>query len=283
MNRGGWLQISTEWAGSSNEARESGNRPAAAAHSSYHTGEVSARTVPPYLRCLLLLPLFTEAVCAQHVGSKRCQTCHPEQFALQSKSEHALALAPAKPGAPGEWAFGAGLKAITYVSHIDEETYVERKETFYTSTKRMGITPGHKDGTDLDYPTFEPVSSSMRCFRCHSTGDLTLGAGFSLQPAELGIRCESCHGPGAAHAESGDGRLIRNPKRLNAIEINTLCGTCHRKPPAVGVEGDWMDPWNVRHQPALFSQSACFRKSAGRLSCLTCHDPHAPRNLSQGL
>ncbi|MDQ2901480.1 MAG: hypothetical protein M3Y07_17035, partial [Acidobacteriota bacterium] len=32
--------------------------------------------------------------------------------------------------------------------------------------------------------------------------------------------------------------------------------------------------WNVRHQPVYLSESLCFQKSVGALSCLTCHDPH---------
>jgi tetratricopeptide (TPR) repeat protein len=226
---------------------------------------------------MLILPLFTFDVCAQYVGSPVCESCHPDRFTLQATSEHAHALAPAKPGSPGEWAFGAGRKAITYVSHTDEETYVEWAASYFASTKSMGVTPGHQAGVDLEYPTFHPTTSAVRCFRCHSTGQPTLSAGFTIQPAELGIRCEACHGPGAAHVEAGGGSAtIRNPKRLNAVELNAFCGTCHRKPPEAGVEGDWTDPWNVRHQPAGLSQAACFRKSAGRLSCLTCHDPHAP-------
>src|SRR5579872_7379898 len=214
------------------------------------------------LRCIPGLLLFTIGAFGQYVGSQSCQACHPGEFAAQAMSEHAHALASAKPGSPGEWAFGAGRKAITYVSHTDEETYVERAASYYASTKSMGVTPGHQPATDLDYPTFHPTTSAVRCFRCHSTGDLTLSDGFAIQPAEFGIRCEACHGPGAAHVAAGGGSAtIRNPKRLNAVEINAFCGTCHRKPPEAGVEGDWADPWNARHQPASLSQSACFRKS----------------------
>lgn len=236
----------------------------------------------PRLRSIPILLLFGLGVCCeglygQYAGSQACAACHPAQFAAQAKSEHAHALAPAPPGSPGEWAFGAGRKAITYVSHIDEETYVERAASYYASTKSMGVTPGHKAGVDLEYPTFHPTTSALRCFRCHSTGQPTLAKGFAIQPAELGIRCEACHGPGAAHVAAGGGAdTIRNPRRLNAVELNAFCGTCHRKPPEAGVEGDWTDPWNARHQPASLSQAACFRKSAGALSCLTCHDPHAP-------
>jgi tetratricopeptide (TPR) repeat protein len=242
---------------------------------------VSAGAVPLFLRCVIILLLLTSGVRAQYAGSRQCQSCHSDQFAAQAKSEHAKALAPAAPGSPGEWAFGAGRKAITYVSQTDEETYVERADSYYASSKSMGVTPGHQAGVDLVYPTFAPSTSATRCFRCHSTGDLTLSAGFALRPAENGIHCEVCHGPGAAHVAAGGGAAtIRNPKRLNAVEMNEFCGTCHRKPPEAGDENDWANPWNVRHQPASLSQAVCFRKSAGGLSCLTCHDPHAPLSAS---
>src|SRR5262249_59663025 len=88
---------------------------------------------------------------------------------------------------------------------------------------------------------------------------------------------------GAAHVRSGGGaQTIQNPKRLSAGELNLFCGACHRKPPEAGEETDWSNAWNIRHEPDYLSHAACFRKSNGALSCLTCHEPHAPVNESAG-
>jgi hypothetical protein len=228
-------------------------------------------------RFLTLCLLLTPACLAQFVGSAVCGDCHPAQYRTQSKSGHAHALSLAPAGGPGHWAFGAGAKAITYVSQADEDWYVEHGLSYYPAGKRMAPTPGHADGADLRFRTFDPVASVLRCFRCHSTGPLRLGPGYSVEPSEPGVHCESCHGGGAAHVTSkGAPGTILNPKRLSAAELNEYCGACHRKPPEAGEESDWTNSWNVRHQPTYLNRAACFRKSAGTLSCLTCHDPHTP-------
>ena len=102
-----------------------------------------------------------------------------------------------------------------------------------------------------------------------------------IEPSEPGVRCENCHGPGSEHVQAGGARdAIFSPKRLSASQLNEFCGACHRKPPAAGSDTDWTNPWNSRHQPLYLSQSPCFRKSNGRLSCLTCHNPHQPLERS---
>ncbi len=239
-------------------------------------------------RCLALaavaiwaLPLSAQEAGAAYVGSAACRNCHANRFESQSKSEHAHALRRAQatdpgPGSHAQWAFGAGTKAITWVSQTGEESVAEHGLTYYTATKSLAITPGHATSADMVYRTFDPVATALRCFRCHSTGPVTLGVNFQVQPSEPGIHCEACHGPGRAHAESGGTGAIQNPKRLTAAQINALCGACHRQASDLDDDRDWTNAWNVRHEPSYLHRAACFRNSNGALSCLTCHDSHQP-------
>jgi hypothetical protein len=192
---------------------------------------------------------------------------------------------------PLQWAFGAGDQAVTFVSQLDEDTYVEHRLSFYSRANGLDVTPGHAasakptypDAVGVVYKTFDPETKIMRCFQCHSTGRLTLGPHMELIPAELGVRCEACHGPGKAHVDAISAanvaaarKAIQNPGRMPAVAQNQLCGDCHRKPQQGETATNWNDAWNTRHQPLYLAQSACFRKSNGALSCVRCHDPHAP-------
>ena len=238
-----------------------------------------------------LVTAITAPLAGQYVGSQACRRCHAVRFESQSKTAHARALAPATPGSPipeipapknaAQWAFGAGEKAITWVTQTGEETIAEHGLSYYAATKALALTPGHTDSSDLVYRTFDPVGTALRCFRCHSTGPVTLKAGYRVQPSEPGVRCEACHGPGAPHVSSaGAPGTIQNPKRLSAAGLNVLCGACHRQASDLDDETDWTNSWNVRHQPSYLHRAACFRNSNGALSCLTCHDPHEPLQKS---
>jgi Tfp pilus assembly protein PilF len=242
---------------------------------------ISSRCLTLAALALWALPSAAQDAASLYVGSSVCRNCHASQFESQSKSEHAHALRRAQPTDPGpgshaQWAFGAGLKATTWVTQTGEETIAEHGLTWYAATKSLAITPGHTNSADLVYRTFDPVATALRCFRCHSTGPVTLEPNLQVQPSEPGVHCEACHGPGRAHAMSGGKGAIQNPKRLTPAQINTLCGACHRQASDLDDDRDWTNAWNVRHEPSYLHRAACFRNSNGALSCLTCHDPHQP-------
>lgn len=234
--------------------------------------------------------LFTISAQAQYIGSQACAGCHPDQFKAQSSSAHARSLsrAAAHHLAPAfgefitarqpvpEWAFGAGSQAVTFVSRVDDASYLEHHLSYYSALKRLAPTPGHdgKPEPGVLYRTFGPGAEILRCFQCHSTGVPSVESGARIQPREPGVRCEACHGPGEAHLRAAGKAPLVHPGKYTPAELNQMCGSCHRKPAAAGDDTDYSNAWNARHQPLYLSQSKCFLRSNGKLSCLTCHDAH---------
>ena len=259
-----------------------------------------------------------------YAGASVCGGCHQDEVARQSLSAHAHALsrthdhplASAFPvdaelnrasyrfeffragdtletriskttrvmELPMEWAFGAGQQAVTFVTKVNKDWYVEHYPSFYPKLRTWDATPGQREIQPASlpeaagrlYPTSEPAQGIDGCFQCHSTGPVSFDVAGEPQITELGVRCETCHGPGAAHAKNPSRKNIRNPGNFSARQISTFCGTCHRAPAATGQNVDWNYSWNIRHQPLYLDESMCFRRSRNGLTCLTCHDPHEP-------
>lgn len=207
-----------------------------------------------------------------------CQPCHPAEFATQSKSGHAAALSKAKPPQPGDWAFGAGSQAITFVHRESNNTYRELGRSWYSATKGYARTPGHPTEVGLTYRTFDPAAGILSCFGCHSTGPVTLAKDRAIVPYEMGVHCESCHGPSAKHASNPSSVRPSRPPITSGEAVNEFCGACHRMPAPAGATPNLRDPWNTRHQPLLLAESKCFKASAGKLTCFTCHSPHNDLN-----
>ena len=218
---------------------------------------------------------------AQYTGAAVCSGCHPAEARSQENSGHAHALAKSTPKQPGQWAFGAGNQAITFVSRLNETDYLEHGESWYRASNAFAITPGHLNTDGLRYRVFDPSAGILRCFACHSTGPLQVAADGAIVPSELGVHCEVCHGPGAAHAANPAKVRPRNPGQMDGMQMNALCGECHRIQSSADDGSNLLDPWNSRHQPLLLAASMCFQKSAGKLSCITCHSPHQPLEVKQ--
>ncbi|MGD0830844.1 MAG: DmsE family decaheme c-type cytochrome [Terracidiphilus sp.] len=75
-------------------------------------------------------------------------------------------------------------------------------------------------------------------------------------PGGKGLTCENCHGPGNAHAESGDVLLIFNPSTATAKVVDEKCQACH----------------GGKH--VNFQRSS---HGMGNVSCAGCHTVHAAR------
>jgi len=177
-----------------------------------------------------------------------------------------------------EWAFGAGDQAVTFVSKSGPDTYVEHYFSYYPELHGMGIAPGQEHAQAHDVVEAAGFAHAgldiVSCFGCRSTGTVHVTGG-TVRPQDTGVRCEACHGPGSEHRASRGEIPVRDPRKLSAMELNELCSKGHRSPPSQGQTIDWDDPWNVRYQPAYLIRSACFLKSQGKLSCISCHAPHS--------
>jgi predicted CXXCH cytochrome family protein len=98
-----------------------------------------------------------------------------------------------------------------------------------------------------DWSTHQAIWNA-NCIFCHNTGiapGLRVGAGggkrFDSHVADLGIACESCHGPGRKHVERNGSLVLRylamlgienvrdiaDPIRMKQREGSSLCGQCH--------------------------------------------------------
>lgn len=177
-----------------------------------------------------------------------------------------------------DYAFGSGHVGVTYVARYRDQP-VELRASYYPKEGRWEFTPGQQpqafQGTMTAVGRILKPESAQRCFLCHSTALVHRQGQVQPRRSILGVGCEACHGPGMAHVEAvrrGDPDL-RMP-HLGAFRERVsleLCGQCHRAPG----DGAQVDEAQIaRFQGVALSRSACFRRSAGQLSCLSCHDPH---------
>jgi hypothetical protein len=183
----------------------------------------------------------------------------------------------------------------------------------YSEKKQGALTPDHP----FFWTNFRR-SAQHACLDCHVTG---LDARYdraahtwATRFTDAGVACESCHGPGARHADTQDPRDIVQPSKLSPELGLAVCAQCHGprrplfpildaahrfqpgqryddhyQPITVFVGGERSGDYFADGRPSTSSfeyqallQSRCHTK--GGATCLTCHAaPHAPHAANEVL
>ena len=207
-----------------------------------------------------------------------------------------------------EYAIGSGAHGVSFIVRRGGNLF-QAPLSLYAQTGDWDLSPGYEQA---DYGFNRPIASA--CLACHSGGPqpITGRNGAYRDPPfrELAIGCENCHGPGELHVKErtrgpahGADSSIVNPRRLSARLAENICMNCHQTGDARVLQpgkefadfrpGTWLSDtlaiFNVRtaaddsdlleHHSAM-SRSRCFVASKGKLSCMTCHNPHAAVDAS---
>ncbi len=108
------------------------------------------------------------------------------------------------------------------------------------------------------------------CVTCHESEGKSLHKSLHGQArnprtpsANANQACETCHGPGREHSESGDQTKIRRLTALSPRDASEVCLGCH-----------------VRGDHAMWKGSM---HDARNLSCITCHSIHSPKSAAAQL
>ncbi|MDG2207465.1 MAG: C cytochrome precursor, partial [Pirellulales bacterium] len=200
---------------------------------------------------------------------------------------------------------GRDLKRFPFMYRIDQGRWITDRANFLIKPAKHGLANTAGVWNHL-------------CDRCHTTHPqprLEENGNYDTHVAEFGIACESCHGPGAAHAQSiasgeGSATQIVNPLSLSPRQSAEMCGQCHAETTFKTKEayfnwahhGDYYRPgesledylkikdtdvhafWQdgmVRISGREFNglvNSPCFAHNdpSRQMSCLSCHVMHQP-------
>jgi hypothetical protein len=212
---------------------------------------------------------------------------------------------------PIEWIIGAGANGYGAILRTGDSLF-QAPLSFYSQPKKWAPSPGY-ELADLGFNR-PITPGCIFCHSGRPNPVPGTNGHFESTPfSELAIGCENCHGPGEAHLRAmsgagsppkkGSARLdanIVNPASLTPYLADNICMACHQTGDARVLKpgksykdfrpGHPLDdtlsilmvppkpesPPTADHVEHYYSMSLskCYRASQGRLSCITCHDPH---------
>ena len=202
-----------------------------------------------------------------------------------------------------EYQFGSGNHARSYFGLDSAGNMVELPISWYADRTgdpdrgHWAMSPGYNSARHSGFSR----RITDQCLFCHTAYPQ---AGALPEPMD----CERCHGPGSQHVElSRQGKTggIVNPARLAPDRSMEVCLQCHLETTNLSLPGSILrygrdvfsyvpgeplgnyaqyfdhapgtgheDKLEFASAPYRLFQSQCFLKSAGKLTCTTCHRPH---------
>lgn len=199
---------------------------------------------------------------------------------------------------------GSGQHTNSHLLNINGYLY-QIPMTFYTQDKKWDLPPGFEDNNTRFARTIE-----TECITCHNAyPKQILGSEHKFASIPKGIDCERCHGPGSLHVQSITAGnfvdtsknidfTIVNPKKLSWDLQISLCQRCHLQGNTVLKPGKtfydfkpgmqlsdvmsvFLPRYDHDHGEFIMASHAdrmmlsdCFSKIPGKLTCISCHNPH---------
>jgi hypothetical protein len=202
-----------------------------------------------------------------------------------------------------QFVIGSGTRTYSYL--IDHQGYLlESPITWFSHARIWDLSPGF----DQSYLAGRPVRQACLFCHCNQTEHVA-GTDNGYRPPIFkgyAIGCERCHGPGELHVKrqqeggaKGDDDTIVNPSRLEPVLREAVRQQCHlegsdrvlrrgKQPfdfrpglPLHQFLSVFLSSTELGVQPQFVGQveqmyaSRCYQASAGKLGCISCHDPHA--------
>ena len=146
----------------------------------------------------------------------------PPEFAPETATPLKLKMLTGSHVAQTYWVdTSTGIQHVPWLYHIENKQWLPNEDSFLVPpVEHRNVSEWH--GT---------------CVKCHSTFPEPgyTETGFNTKVVELGIACESCHGPGQPHIEFHESKQsaanrvdpIVNPSKLSPDLSSQICAQCH--------------------------------------------------------